>query len=302
MRFISPIIALAFSSSPSFADDGATKYKGICEASAGAYVNADHFLVASDETNVLRLYKRGASEPVGKVDLQRFIGFDKSDLEGAAKLGERIYWISSHSFNSSGEDKRKRRVFFATRTTVVDGVLKTEGVGKIVTDLRDGLAAAAQVSKEDLNVEGLAATPDGKLLIGLRAPLRNGNAILVPLENPAEVSAGAQAIWGTSVEVRLEGRGIRSIDLVDGPKPEYVIMAGPKEDSEEEFRLFRWSGTGAATERLGGMPLEGIRPEGMMQIPMTGKWHLASDDGDSCSEEDDSESAKRFRSIEIDVK
>jgi hypothetical protein len=300
MRFISRLIALAFSSSPAFADGVAPNYQGLCEASAGAYVNADHFLVASDETNVLRLYKRGASEPVGKVDLQGFIGFDKSDLEGAAKLGERIYWISSHSFNSKGEDKRKRRVFFATTTRVVDGVLKTEGVGK-VSDLRDGLAAAAQVPKQELNVEGLAATPDGKLLIGLRAPLRNGNAILVPLENPAEVSAGAQPIWGTSIEVRLEGRGIRSIDLVDGPQPQYVIMAGPKEDSEEAFKLFRWSGRGAATERLGNMPLEGIKPEGMMQIPMTGKWHLASDDGDACNDKDESESAKKFRSIEIDV-
>lgn len=49
------------------------------------------------------------------------------------------------------------------------------------------LATAAQRAAEapgGLNIEGLAATPEGTLLIGLRNPLRQGRALLVPLLNP----------------------------------------------------------------------------------------------------------------------
>src|SRR5689334_991375 len=44
---------------------GAFEYKGICEASAGAFVDDKHFVVASDETNLLQLYERGKADPIG---------------------------------------------------------------------------------------------------------------------------------------------------------------------------------------------------------------------------------------------
>jgi hypothetical protein len=95
---------------------GSFEYKGLCEASAGAFVDDKHFVVASDETNRLQLYERGKPDPIGKgFDMGPFTSFDKSDLEGAAVIKDRVYWISSHSFNSDGEDKKKRKVFFATK-------------------------------------------------------------------------------------------------------------------------------------------------------------------------------------------
>jgi len=299
MRTIYCIVALAVSIVS--ASGETLEYKGVCEASAGAYVDNDHFLVASDETNILRLYKRGGPEPVGAVNLEAFTGFDKSDLEGAAKIGDRVYWISSHSFNSSNEDKKKRRVFFATKTVFAGGVPSTVGVGKAITSLRDGLASAANAAPKDLNVEGLAATPEGGLLIGLRSPLRNGNAIVVPLNNAAAVVEGGSPLWGKSIDVNLDGRGIRSMELILGQKPHYLIMAGTLKDSGEEFKIYKWSGPGSAPERLDGINLKGIKPEGMMQIPATGKLHLISDDGDICSDEAGPEGGRRFRSIEIEL-
>ena len=85
---------------------GAAEYKGICEASAGAFIDGTHFAVASDETNKLQIYERGKPQPIGNgIDMETFTSFDKSDLEAAAVIGDRIYWMSSHSFNSQGEDK-----------------------------------------------------------------------------------------------------------------------------------------------------------------------------------------------------
>ena len=295
---MSGIIAIFLAAPSASADTVMTEYKGVCEASAGSYVDNDHFLIASDESNVLRMYKRGAPAPVANLDLQKFTGFDKSDLEGAAKIGDRIYWISSHSFNSKGKDREKRRVFFATKTTMVNGVLQTEGVGTAITTLRNGIASAAQVAEKDINIEGLAATPDGGLLLGLRAPIRGGNALVVLLANPAAVVEGAAAVWGPVREIDLEGRGIRSMELIPGARSGYLIMAGPQIDSNEEFKLFRWSGGGPEAERLDGINLKGIKPEGMMQVPGGTRWQLASDDGDVCSDDD---SAKRFRIVEIEI-
>jgi hypothetical protein len=287
--------------SPTFAGPAVTEYRGVCEASAGSYIDSAHFLVASDETNVLRLYKRGSSVPVRTVDLQGFTGFDKSDLEGAAKIGDRVYWISSHSLTRTGKDQHKRRIFFATKTALVDGTFRTEGVGKPIANLRDGLASAAQVAPQDLNVEGLAATPDGGLLIGLRGPLRGANAIVIPMKNPAEVIEGGSPVWGPALEVDLAGRGIRSMETLPGSNESYLILAGPLKDSDEEFKVYKWSASKKKADPLDHIDLKGMKPEGLMQIPGTKKWHLLSDDDDVCSDEKDPKSARRFRSIELDV-
>ena len=55
------------------------------------------------------------------------------------------------------------------------------------------LADASRLAAEaegGFNIEGLAATPEGKLLIGLRNPLPQRRALVVPLENPAELVEG----------------------------------------------------------------------------------------------------------------
>jgi hypothetical protein len=174
-------------------------------------------------------------------------------------------------------------------------------VGKANASLRDGLASAAQVSPKELNIEGLAATPDGGLLIGLRSPLRGTNAIVIPMKNPEEVIDGKLPIWGAALELDLEGRSIRSMELLPGSDASYLIVAGPQKDTDEEFKLYKWSASKTKADRLDGIDLKGMKPEVLMQIPGTKKWQLASDDGDLCSDEDDPELARRFRSRELDV-
>src|SRR4029450_7704870 len=87
-------IGLTFAAS----NAGAFEYKGLCEASAGAFLDDRHFVVASDETNLLQLYERGKADPFGDgIDMRKFLSFKKSDLEAAAVVGDRVYWMSSHS-------------------------------------------------------------------------------------------------------------------------------------------------------------------------------------------------------------
>ena len=283
-------------------DAGAIEYKGLCEASAGAFIDRTHFAVASDETNKLQIYERGKPEPIGDgIDMKAFTSFDKSDLEAAATIGDRVYWISSHSFNSQGEDKSKRKVFFATTIVQTDGKPTLKDAGKPVKSLRDPLAKAAGVKPEEMNIEAMAATPEGGLLIGLRAPLRNGEALVVPFKNPKAVvdDPSTPPDFGEAVPVKLIDRGFRTMETLGGGTAQYAIVAGPVSDSAKGFALFRWSGPGTDPVEVKGVDLTGIKPEAAMSVPGQNLLQLLSDDGDICSDEDGNASKRRFRSIDV---
>ena len=127
-----------------------------------------------------------------------------------------------------------------------------------------------------LNIEGLAATSDGGLLIGFRNPLRARRALVVPLRNPSEVIEGRRARLGAAIELDLGGRGIRSIELVGSA---YLIVAGPTAD-QGSFALYRWSGQASeAPTLLADLTSSGTRPEALMAIPQSARVQLLSDDG-----------------------
>src|SRR5688572_4915266 len=101
-------------------------YWEMCDASAAVALDAQHFVVADDEGNVLRVYKRGEPKPVNEFNVAKFLlGKGKkseTDLEGAAMVGNRIYWISSHGRNREGEEAPNRQRFFATAVTTQGGL------------------------------------------------------------------------------------------------------------------------------------------------------------------------------------
>ncbi|MDR7332299.1 DUF3616 domain-containing protein [Roseateles asaccharophilus] len=221
------------------------RFEGLCDASAAVALDARHFIVADDERNTLVVYRRGEAQRVGEVDLAKFLKAKKeSDLEGAAQLGSRIYWIASHARNSAGELREDRHRFFATE---VRGA-SVEPVGRPYTALQHDLLAhaalaplltgAAQRAAEaegGFNIEGLATAADGSLLIGLRSPVPQGKAIVVPLLNPAELVDGkGPARFGAVIRLDLGGHGVRSLERVGSG---YLIAAGPTGD-DGTFAVF----------------------------------------------------------------
>jgi hypothetical protein len=271
------------------------EYHELCEASAAVAVGRDHFLVAEDESSTLRLYKRGTPVPVLRADFSGALGVKektKTDIEGAAAIGSRVYWITSHGQHSSGDDRPQRMRFFATDIIGEGAQATVKLVGKPYTGLREDLlndkaldelelGKAAKLPPEaehGFNIEGLAATPEGMLLIGFRNPVRNGRALVVPLENPdAVVIDGKRAKFGEPRRPDLEGFGIRSLERVNGS---YLIVAGPF-DNGSVFSLRRWSG--AKKEKPVVLPqpaLSGLAPEVVFAIPGTDTVQILSDDGE----------------------
>jgi hypothetical protein len=267
-------------------------YRGLCDASAAVALDADHFVVGNDENNTLYVYRRGQEQAIGSLNLSKFLDTNadkESDLEGGAAVGKRIYWITSHGRNAKGKAKPDRQRFFATE--VLPGNPPTlKPVGEPYTRLLLDMEASAALKKYKLgtaahlapkadggfNIEGLAATPEGTLLIGLRNPLPHQRALLIPLENPSEVITGRPARFGTPIELDLGRRGIRSIELLGS---NYLIAAGPTAESGS-FALYRWSGRlGDPATPVTGINLNNLRPEALFVIPHTGQVQILSDDG-----------------------
>ena len=291
-----------------------TSYARMCDASAAVAMGPKHFVVADDERNVLRIYRRGQPQPVRSIPLSAFLDTEEekeSDLEGAAVRGSRIFWISSHGRSSQGKLQQRRYRFFATRVER-GSPPRLIPIGKPYTELLSdliaadekwgyGLVEASRLPPEaagGLNIEGLAATPEGTLLIGFRNPIPGGRALIVPLQNPEQLIDGGRARFGTPIELDLGGRGVRSIERIG---PDYLVVAGPPADAGT-FALYRWSGrAGEAARMLPSTDLEGLRPEALFAVPRTGLVQILSDDGGVESEgiacKDRPESAQSFRSI-----
>lgn len=280
------------------------RYYGLADASASIALGPDHFIVAEDEADILAIYRRGTPNPVGRVDLIDYLGNRKrsgkvkeADIEACARIGERIYWITSHGRDKGGDIEETRLRFFAT--DIVAGAQPTvEPVESppykgLLDDLLDeekfdalGLEDAAENPPEaenGFNIEGLADTPDGHLLIGFRNPRPGGKALLIPLTNPEDVVIdGEQPDFGDAVLLDLGKRGIRSIERL-GDK--YLIIAGPfgkggEGESGSDFALYLWAGSPGAAPVPVEAALGALRPESVFAIPETEEIVILSDDGD----------------------
>lgn len=298
---------------------GVTHYNGIRDASAAVALDHHHFVVANDERDTLVTYRFGQPDPVDRLKLTKYLRgpgatgkVREADLEGSARVGDLIYWIASHGRDARGKRQINRLRFFATpirqgrpevpdngvyadllRDMLEDEALAFLGLKAAVGGLEAGSVGPAPEDPHGFNIEGLAARPDGALLIGFRNPRPLGKGLILPLLNPLEVvSHHTPARFGRPALLDLGGQGIRSLENVAGG---YALVAGPygKTDPNQSFALYTWSGgdTAAAIRHpldVGSMIPEAVfaRGEGpMLQILM--------DDGDRLG------GTARFRATEI---
>jgi hypothetical protein len=245
-------------------------FEGAVDGSAAANVGDGFFVGATDENNVLRLYSTTDGAKVKELLPLKF-GFPLSkngkireyDLEGAARIGDLIYWIGSHGRNSDGEVCEERQVVFATKLSgsgenttleLVDGgpyknLLSNFKADIVLADLKLGDAIGekkidptkAPKKPGAISIESLCADHE-RLLIGFRNPQIGGKALVIPLLNPEAVARGrGPGKFHKPILLDLGGLGVR--DMVawnDG----FLIIAGDFEDrfkpGAKPSRLFSW--------------------------------------------------------------
>jgi hypothetical protein len=299
---------------------------GLCDASGAVAVGPRTFVVGGDENNVLRVYGPTDTQPKpGAFDVGPFLGLvaggPEADIEAATRIGDVIYWITSHGANGKGKPRPTGRRLFATRVAVVDGRVELTPVGKpyeaLVADFValpslqpfDLKAAAKRAPKTPnaLNIEGLAATPAGGLLIGFRNPIPQGKALVVPIENPQDVVMGkARAALGTPMLLSLGGLGIRSFEY-SAARGEYLIVAGP-DGVTGPFYLYRWTGSpNDAPVKVPDVSFDGLQPEALIVYPdEPNTIEVLSDDGalrlDGATCKDLPFAKQAFRSVLVTLK
>jgi len=295
------------------------QYVGMCDASAAVALDANKFIVADDENNILKIYDRNEPDKPQTMPLSKIFSGEiedgedlEIDLEGATALGDKIFWIGSHSTSKKGKFRPARHRLFAVQIKPdADGKFVITRSGKIYTTLIPDLEKdirfnkykikeAKTIKPKDiggLSIEGLAATPEGALLIGFRNPLSGGKvengrlvggqALLVALLNPLEVIEGKEAKFGEPIDLDLDGYGIRSIESRN--KNEYLIVAGPYHENvptagqqREESRLYLWSDK---LVWLNAIKLNDLNIEAAFFYPQDREKsvQLLSDDGKSCN-------------------
>lgn len=310
-------------------------YKGACDASAAAVADNSRFVIASDEmdlddagrVNRLHVYLKDLALPVANVDVTASVQHNtlpthtkknkrEYDFEGAARVGDRIFWITSHGPNKEGEARPDRYRLMATNVQGVPapgpaygGLFNDLAGDKRLEHLRLPDLVSTPPEKGGLNIEGLARTEDGSLLIGLRSPLDQNKAVLIPLLNGEQLALGTEtkAKLGDPRTLDLGSRGIR--DIVFWQKMNvYVIVAGSATDAEN-FALFSWA-IGEEPQELKdcagqSIALRGLHPESLVLLE-SGQLLMLSDDGDEpaspsdATQNKDLPSAQRtFRSMSM---
>ena len=291
------------------------RYRGACDGSGAVALGFTHFLSLSDEDQVARVYARGAAgSPVQTFQLASALGVSTDaevDLEDAARVGDRMYAISSHGRTNSGDLDPVRYRFVAIELAgQAPGVSLTVAASRarLLSDLLDSsrwltpnptilsaLQAATRLDlqsapslapkEQGLNFEGLARAPlagaPERLVIGLRNPRPAGRAIAVSLMNPAELAAGGAARFGEATELDLGGLGIRGMAWSDAARAVY-LLAGPHDAAAGPFRLYRWSGAPGAPVVLAReltVPA-GAHPEAIVAYPGTADLQILFDADD----------------------
>lgn len=286
-------------------------HRGLMDGSAGIAVSPDAFITVSDEVNhIMRFSTYPESVGVMALDLnaekdwfkarpKKKGAFHEADLEGAAQVGQRVYWISSHGYDDEPDETENHRVFFATD---LNGEGELVPVGHVYRGLVEDLLAAeslkdfpleaaSQIKPKELgglNIEALGTAADGEtLLIGFRNPIPGGRGLIVPLENPATLVEGVgKASFGKPILLDLGGLGLRDIVWWQG---KYLILAGHYKShlSDESgqpdpavpaTQLYRWCGDAEEKPVKLEVDLDDLNPEALIVFP-DDRVLILSDDG-----------------------
>jgi hypothetical protein len=286
-------------------------YRETCDGSGAVAIDFDHFLDVNDENQGVRIFRRAAAAaPVVQLDISDALGIaddDEADLEDVARVGKRLYLITSHGRNTSGKLRPTRYRFAAFDLAGTLPAMTLQPIGSSSRLLSDLLVAAnwdapdaaviatltassrldvqtdANLAPElaGTNIEGLASDHAGRLVIGFRNPHPNGPAIVVTLTNPDAVVAGQTARFGAAATLDLGGLGIRGMAWSDAHAA-VLVLAGPS-GGPGPFRLYKWSGAlGAAPSLVRELTAPAASaPEAIVPYPGTHDIQILYDQGDA---------------------
>jgi hypothetical protein len=194
------------------------------------------------------------------------LGTSVEDPEGITTDGQHVFVVGSQSRgNGRGAGLVRFRFDSASRRA-----LGVESIADLKSLLATRLPVEKGGKKHELNIEGLAwDAKHRRLLLGLRAPLDHGQALVVPLGLRDEGFTRASLEVGAPVPLDLGGLGIRGFEA-DGERDFFWVIAGGSTDGKEPSRLVQWDGTGSGVRPVATFP-DQLKPEGVVRTKVGGK-------------------------------
>ena len=294
---------------------GGRFHTGASDASTAMPIDARHMLVGDDENQVLRLFSRSNSgAALVEFNLTPFLDlrdlYDDGtprevDLEASTRVGNRIFWLGSHSHSRDAEPVTNRARLFGTDVTLAGtnstvtfagryDYLKIDllnwdtanGHGKGANYYGLGASSATGVDPKTpdgsgFNIEGLTMAPGSTNIawLALRAPLvpptSRVHALIIPVTNFTTLAVcnspvAGVARFGTPIELNLGGRGLRSIE---GSGTNFLLVVGPPGLASgippSDFRLFTWNGLSNGVPQERAASLTNLLPEAIVELPPT---------------------------------
>ena len=255
---------------------------GTFEASGIARVaGTDAFLFVddgrSDEVLWIELDKSG--KQAGSI-IPVKLGVAVEDPEGITTDGSYFYVVGSQSRSKHADRAGLVRFRFNKETKTAEDVQALSQVRQFlvenVAELR-GSASEKAKSVDGIDIEGLAWDPTRNvLLIGLRSPVIDGKALLVPLKmrdsRGAFTADNIEAGNIDAIRLPLGGMGIRSIEY-DESRSLFQIIAGATDSQDKtDFKLWEWSGQtdGSGLREITSFDRK-LQPEGVASGTVEGK-------------------------------
>jgi hypothetical protein len=191
-----------------------------------------------------------------------------TDMEGLTWDGKYFYAVGSQSkpTGSDGDglvrftyDPTTRRALHVERITGLKAWLSRN-----VVELQ---GIEHQAGDHILNIEGLAWDPvEKRLLLGLRAPVIDGFALVVPVRLDSEDAPFTRDHLqpaGESIRLSLGGAGIRSIEFDERARRYQIISGASLNEEVLDFQVLDWDGTRASKPVVREQYARALKPEGV---------------------------------------
>ena len=159
-----------------------------------------------------------------------------------ARRGDRLWLVASHDAGLGTERRPERQRLFALgwsiqpaeasaplSFTVEEGpttqLIEAGQWASQMYGIMVNTEGRTSTDPHGLSIEALAVAHDDALLLGFRAPVHAGRALVQRLESPVEAARGGAIAWTGPRWLTLDGRGIRALAM-DGPDA-WRLVAGP---------------------------------------------------------------------------
>jgi pSer/pThr/pTyr-binding forkhead associated (FHA) protein len=260
---------------------------GTYEASGVVAVpGTDGVLIVDDNRpgEVLWMQINDAGQQSGDIKIIP-LGVTVEDPEGITTDGSYFYIVGSQSKLDAGKTGGLVRFTFDAASQTITNAEAVAGLREFLVQKVPELKSVADVKASDggLNIEGLACDPDPqqrRLLLGLRAPQINGNALLVSLKLPDPnrpfTIENLQLAAPNAIQISLGGLGVRDIQYDSRLKAFLVISGAPEHHEKTTFTLWEWNGD-ADQSNADSRPREEttldtrMKPEGVTHMKVGGK-------------------------------